>query len=171
MSYSIKRAGLIADQLERLATQNVHQLSGQVANLGFWMAEAAGAISALDDYPVRFRLLRDAQVGWVEAHGVTVSGYCAHCGGRCELGPTKPEPPQRTPSENVEAAREGVRRAARRYLLRLYRARFLDEDAVRQACAEIRVGVETEDFERKSSANEQNLDRLSAEVLRGPGGT
>jgi hypothetical protein len=44
MSYSIKRAALISDQLERLATQNAHQLAGQFGNLDFWIAEAVGAI-------------------------------------------------------------------------------------------------------------------------------
>jgi hypothetical protein len=150
LSYSIKRAGLIADQLERLATQQAHQLAGQVANLAFWMSEAVGAIAALDEYPARFRLLRDAQVRWVEAHATRVSGYCAQCGGACELGPKTPEPPRRIPTEDLEAAREGVRHAARRYLLRLYRAHLLSEDAVRQACSEIGVGVESEDFERQS---------------------
>ena len=84
MSYSIKRAILIADQLERLATQNAHQLAGQVANLAFWISEAVHAISTIDDYPVRFRRLRDAQVGWVKAHGTKICGYCPHYGGACE---------------------------------------------------------------------------------------
>jgi hypothetical protein len=151
VSYSIKRATLISDQLERLATQNAHQVAGQVANLAFWISEAVHAISTIDDYPVRFRRLRDAQVGWVKAHGTEISGYCPHCGGACEFGPQTPEPPQRIPTEDLAAARDGVRRAARRYLLRLYQAHFLDEDGVRRACAEIGVGVETEDFDRDST--------------------
>src|SRR5262245_33149251 len=66
LSYSIQRAGLIAEQLERLATQHAHQLAGQVANLAFWISEAVGAISILDDYAARFLALRNAQVGWVK---------------------------------------------------------------------------------------------------------
>jgi len=62
-SYSIERAALIADQLERLATQNLHQLAGQAANLIFWISEAAHAIRTIDEYPARFRRLREAQVG------------------------------------------------------------------------------------------------------------
>jgi len=151
VSYSIKRANLIADQLERLATQNPHQLAGQVANLAFWMSEALLATSTIDDYPVRFRQLRDAQAGWVKAHGTKISGYCHHCGGVCEFGPQAPEPPQRIPDEELTEARDNVRRAARRYLLRLYRANFLDEEAVRRFCGEIGVGIEVEDFERDST--------------------
>jgi len=137
---------LIADQLERLATQNVHQLAGQVANLAFWISEAIQAISVVDDYPTRFRRLRDAQVDWVKEHGSKVSGYCPHCRGACEFGPQTPEPPRRVPTQDLAAARDCVRRAARRYLLRLYREHLLDEDVVRRACGEIGVGVEAEDF-------------------------
>jgi len=52
VSYSIERANLIADQLERLATQNTHQLAGQVANLDFWISETVAAISIIDNYRV-----------------------------------------------------------------------------------------------------------------------
>lgn len=165
MSYSIKRAGLIADQLERLATQNVHQLAGQSANLAFWISEAVTAIAAIDQYPTRFRLLRDAQLEWVEAHGTKVSGYCAQCGGACELGPSTPAPPQRIPSEDLDAARELIRRGARRYLLRLYHAHFMDEQALRRACAEVGVGLEVEDFARNSAPLPED-DALPVETAR-----
>lgn len=75
MTYSIKQAEIIADQLERLATQNTYQLAGQVANIDFWIAEAVHAVRTIDDYPARFQRLRDAQVGWVEEHGTKVSNY------------------------------------------------------------------------------------------------
>lgn len=148
MSYSIERAALIANQLERLATQNPHQLAGQASNLDFWVAEAAHAIATLDDYPSRFRKLRDAQVGWVNAHGTKVSGYCPHCHGACELGPVTPGPPRRIPSEDIAAARDAVRLGVRRYLLRLYRAHFVEEDAVRRACAGLGVSIQDEDLRR-----------------------
>ena len=146
MSYSIQKATLIAEQIERLSTQNTHQLAGQVANLDFWIAEAAQAIVTADEYPDRFRRLRDAQVGWVKAHGTRVSGYCAHCGGACEFGPQVPEAPRRIPAEDLAAARTAIRQAVRRYLLRLYRAHFLDDGALRQACAQVGVPLESEDL-------------------------
>jgi len=155
-SYSIERAALIADQLARLATQNLHQLAGQAANLHFWISEAAHAIRTIDEYPARFGRLREAQVGWVKRHGTRISGgYCPQCCGVCELGPEveTPRAPQRTPSEDLTAAREDVRRAARRYLVRLYRAHFLDEDALRRACDELGVGLEAEDLDRDAPAS------------------
>jgi len=46
-----------------------------------------------------------------------------------------------------------VRRAARRYLVRLYRADFLDEHALRRACNELGVGLEAEDLDRDAPAS------------------
>ena len=43
--YSIARAELIAEQISRLASQHLHQLAGHNANLEFWVAEGAGAVS------------------------------------------------------------------------------------------------------------------------------
>ena len=157
-AYSIERAALIAEQLERLASLNVHQLAGQFANLDFWITEAAGALSALDGYSARFRALRDAQVAWVEAHGTKVYGPCPVCGGVCEFDPMTPPPPRRIPSEDIDAGRTRVRHAARRYLLRLYRARFLSEDAVRRLCDQLGANVETEDFERAAAPTRDSAE-------------
>ena len=147
MSYSIKRAALIADQLERLATQNVYQLAGQLSNLEFWISESVHAIGTLDDYPARFLRLREAQIGWVRAHGTRVSDYCPYCGGACEFGPSVPDPPSRIPVESISAARDAVRRGGRRYLRRLYRARLLDDSAFRQALKQIGLEAEKEDLD------------------------
>jgi hypothetical protein len=148
MSYSIKRATLIADQLERLATQNAHQLAGQFANLDFWIAEVIDAIRVIQQYPDRFRRLRDAQVAWVRAHDTKVSGYCPICGGACEFDPRTPDPPLRIRSEELADARAALQRAGRAYLLRLYKAHLLEKDAVRRACDQLDIGVEEEDFHR-----------------------
>jgi uncharacterized protein YecT (DUF1311 family) len=88
MSYSLKRASLITDQLQRLATQNAHQLAGQFSNLDFWIDEAADAIRVINEYPRRFRRLREAQVAWVKAHDTKIEGYCPICEGVCEARST-----------------------------------------------------------------------------------
>jgi hypothetical protein len=150
MAYSSKRAALIADQLDRLATQNAHQVAGQLANLDFWIAEAVDALRVIEEYPARFRRLREAQVAWVKAHGTKVSGYCPICGGGCEFGPQTPEPPHRTPAEDLIDARDALRRAMRRYLLRLHRMHLRDATAVRQACHAVGIGVEAEDLAHSS---------------------
>jgi hypothetical protein len=110
MAYTTDQAALLASQLERLATSGAHQIAGQFANLEFWLAEAVHVLATITDYPQRFRQLRDAQSAWVTTHGTRVSGPCAHCGGRCELGPHAPPPPTRISSDEMDAARRGVRR-------------------------------------------------------------
>lgn len=144
--YSIARAELIAHQLSRFATQHVHQLAGHHANLPFWLEEAAGAIRLLDQYPARFRALRDAQMRWVRTHGTTLVVYCPICRGGCELGPRPPPRPWRIRSEDLEAARRSVRDAVERLLARLYRARFVSEEEARRHAEDLGVPMESEDF-------------------------
>jgi hypothetical protein len=146
MSYSISRATLIAQQLERLATQNAYQLAGQLPNLDFWMQEAEHALATLQDYPDRFRKLRDAQVAWVRAHGTTVSEYCPLCGGTCEFGPKPPDPPHRIRSEEIDEARKLVRLGATRYLVRLYRAGFVNQSDLLRYADRLALPLEPEDY-------------------------
>ena len=149
MAYSIDRARLVADQLERFAHSHAHQLAGQVANLGFWLDEVAAALRTMDEYPQRFRRLRESQASWVKRHGTVVSEYCPHCGGACEFGPHAPPPPTRIPSEQLGEARDRIRQSCYRFLLRSYRLGLLEEPAVREACERVGVGVEAEDLERE----------------------
>jgi len=152
MAYTTDRAIALADQIERFAHANLHQVAGQLANLDFWLDEVAHALATIDDYPRRFRRLRDAQVAWVSAHGTKVSGYCAICGGGCEFGPQTPPPPTRIPSEQMDDARTQLRRATLRFLLRCYRASLLDEAAVRSAADRLLLNLEAEDLRRASPA-------------------
>jgi hypothetical protein len=155
MAYSIDRAALLTKQFERFAHSNVHQLAGQVANLEFWIDEAIYALRTIDEYPGRFRRLRDAQVAWVRAHGTKVSGYCEICGGACEFGPQSPMPPQRIPSDQMEEARARLRRAAYAFLLRCYRSGLLLETGVRAAGDRIGIVVESEDLKRDHGDGER----------------
>ncbi len=148
MAYSIDRAALLTEQLDRFAHSNAHQLAGQAANLEFWIDEAVHALRTIDEYPGRFRRLREAQVAWVRAHGTKVSGYCEICGGACEFGPESPMPPQRIPSDQMEEARARLRRAAYAFLLRCYRSGLLLETGLRAAGDRIGIAVESEDLER-----------------------
>jgi hypothetical protein len=148
MAYSVDRTALLASQFERFAHSNVHQLAGQVANLDFWLEEATYALRMLDEYPQRFRRLRDAQLGWVKAHGTKVSGYCPYCRGGCEFGPQTPPAPTRIPAEQVEEARVGLRTSAYRFLMRCYRCGLLDQAAVLAACERIGIVAEPEDLEQ-----------------------
>lgn len=145
--YSIVRAELVANQIARFATQHIHQLAGHHANLEFWMSEAVAAVRTLDEYQVRFRRLRDAQLVWVEAHNTKVTRYCPFCGGACEFGPQTPMRPSRIPSQDLSAARAAVRSAVRKFLIRLFHAGFLSESDVRREADLVGEPIEAEDFE------------------------
>jgi hypothetical protein len=146
MSYSIAKATLVADQLNRLSTQHAHQLAGQLSNLGFWLTEVAGAIAVIDDYPARFRRLRDAQVAWVRSRDVKVPFYCPVCQGECEFSPATPEAPHRIPSEKLDAARHEVRKAAAQLLLRLHRAGLVGSSDLQRYTNELELPIEPEDL-------------------------
>jgi hypothetical protein len=160
VAYSVDRAALVTKQLGKLATGSVHQLAGQFANLDFWLLETEQALRVLDDYPRRFDLLRDRQQRWVKAHGPRATGPCAHCGGPCELGPQPPRPAVRIPSEDLAAARQGLRDAAAHLLLRLFRLGFIDEPLLRSSCA--RVGAEVAAAELTASRKGQRAPEPAA---------
>jgi hypothetical protein len=145
--YSIARAELIADQIGRFASQHVHQLAGHHANLEFWLAEAASAVRALDEYQQRFKRLQEAQLAWVREHDTKLPRYCAVCRGACELGPETPDRPHRVPSEERDAARDAVRRAVRQFLLRLFKAGFVSVEEVRRGADTVGASIEQEDLE------------------------
>lgn len=145
--YSIARAELVADQVGRFATQHLHQLAGHHANLAFWLSEAAAAVRSIDEYQQRFRQLRDAQLSWVREHNSKITRYCPICRGACEFGPQTPDRPHRVPAEDLNAARDAVRRSVRQFLVRLYQAGFVSEAEVRQAADSVGASIETEDLE------------------------
>jgi hypothetical protein len=147
MNYAIEQAALLAQQLEGLATREAHQLAGHVANLDFWVDEACHVLATIDDYPDRFRRLRDGQQAWIRSHETRTRRPCPICCGPCELGPRPPPAPTRIPSQEMDAARRGVRRGCYRFLLRLHRVGLIDEPALRLACDRVGVTLEREDLD------------------------
>ncbi len=145
--YSIARAELIAEQIGRFATQHLHQLAGHHANLDFWLSEAAAAVRSIDEYQHRFRRLRDARLSWVREHDTRITRYCPICRGACEFGPQTPDRPHRVPAEDLDSAREAVRRSVRQFLVRLYQGGFVSEAEVRQAADFVGASIETEDLD------------------------
>jgi hypothetical protein len=154
-SYSIAKAKLIADQLARLATQHPHQLAGELSNLDFWMAEAAAAVAVINEYPTRFRRLRDSQVAWVRARDLNIPLYCPICRGRCELEAHAPAAPRRIPSEELAIARNHVKLSASRLLIRLHRGGLINETDLRRHAESLQIRIEPEDlWERHDEISE-----------------
>ena len=150
MAYSIDQASAVATQLEKFATSYAHHLVGQFANMQFWLDEANHALKVIDDYSRRFDLMREAQRTWIKAHGTVVSGFCPHCGGKCEFDPRTPEPPTRLPSREMDEARRRLKDASYHFLLRCYRTGLLDEAALKTGCAYVGTSIDPADL--KASA-------------------
>ena len=150
--YSIARAELIAGQIGRFATQHLHQLAGHHANLPFWLGESSAAVRTLDEYQLRFRQLRDAQLSWVREHKTKITTFCPICRGRCEFDPQTPDRPHRIPSEDLDAARKAVRVAVCRFVVRLHQAGFISEAEVRQAAGLVGASIEQEDLDNAQQA-------------------
>ena len=148
MSYSIEKAKLVRDQIERLATQNPYQLAGQAANFDFWAAEAVQALQAIAEYNKRFKRMRDAQGAWIDAHGSVAYEHCGMCDGACELADGTPPQPTRVSSGLLNDAAMALRKALRRYALRLFRMHLLGEGEVRALNEKADLHVEPEDLVR-----------------------
>lgn len=150
MIYTIERANLLADQFRRYNAHHAHHLAGIFSNVDFWLHEVEEAYRAINEYNHRFEKLREAQKNWVKQYDVRVHRFCPVCGGRCELGcdDGTPQPPQRTSSHDLEAARVSLREEARNFLLRCYRTGLMDEENLREMCARIGTGLEHSELDR-----------------------
>ena len=149
MSYTIEKAKLLANQLEKFTTSYAHHLFGQFANLDFWLSETQEAFKAIDGYYHRYQNLRKAQIEWVKNHKTKVYGYCSICGGKCEYDDGTPSPPVKIDKEELEIARRQVKDAVYHFLLRCFRSNLLDEKSLSAACERVGTSIEPEDLRRK----------------------
>ena len=148
MIYTIERAILLADQFRRFKSHHAHHLAGLIANVDFWLHEVEEAYRAIDEYNQRFSKLRDAQEAWVRQYDVKEDRFCPICQGRCEFDDGTAQPPRRTASQELDAARISLREEARAFLLRCYSANLLDEKALRAMCGRIGTGLEAGELDR-----------------------
>src|SRR5262245_47180492 len=127
MAYSCEIADLLAAQLTKLATLNVHQLAGQVANLDFWLSEVRHCQSVIDEYNRRFEALHTAQTMYVRIHGmVEYEGVDSEWG-------TPSKAPHRIPHHELNKARRNLNQAAHRFLSRCYREGLLSPTVLDEA--------------------------------------
>jgi hypothetical protein len=141
MSFSAEMAKLVADQLARFVCLNRHQLAGQVANLDFWVGQVRNSLNVLDGYGKRFQRLKAAQARHVAEHHTTEFVLDDPC---CTQG--KPAPPRKVPEAERREARRALCEAARRFLLRCYNERFIEESMLKQACADLEIGIDSAEF-------------------------
>jgi hypothetical protein len=149
MIYTIEKANLLTNQLNRFTTSYAHHLIGQFANIDFWLDEVQDALKTIDEYNKRFSNMRDAQKEWVTNHGTKVYGYCSICKGRCEFDDGTPRPLVRTSSSELAATRRGLVDATYEFLLRCFRAGLLDQNSLVKKCSQIGTSIEASDLHRK----------------------
>jgi hypothetical protein len=139
MAYSCEIADLLAVQLTKLATLNVHQLAGQVANLDFWLSEVCHCQTVIDEYNRRFESLYTAQTMYVKVHGMV-----EYEGADPEFGtPTKA--PHRIPHHELNKARRNLSQAAHRFLDRCYGEGLLSPEELQEASKRIDGEVDERD--------------------------
>lgn len=117
------------------------------------MAEAAAAVTAIDEYPVRFRKLRDSQVAWVRARALRIPLYCPICNGQCAYGAQPHDAPRRIPSEALSAARNSVTGSAVQLLLRLYDSGLIGKPEVNRYVDALRLPIEPDDLHDRARSS------------------
>lgn len=137
MSFSTELAGLVANQLARFVTLNRHQLIGQVANLDFWLDQAANVLAVIDGYGVRFVRLGAAQEQYIGAHGTTEFALGANH--RTEK---RASPPRRVPERELQKARRALVETATAFLRRCRDDGAISDEVLNAALK--RLGVEAD---------------------------
>ena len=150
MIYTIEKADLISEQLRRFTSGYAHHIAGQFANIDFWLHEVQESIKTIDEYNKRFNNMRDNQKKWVDSHGTVVHDYCPICGGKCEFDNDdfSPSPPVRTSDNDLKEARKKLVDSTYFFLLRCYRMRLLNINALETKCKEIGTSIAPSDLEK-----------------------
>ncbi|HLN26351.1 MAG TPA: hypothetical protein VK395_01250 [Gemmataceae bacterium] len=131
-------------QLAKFATFNPHQFAGQVANLGFWLAEVRHRLAVIDGYAERFERLKAAQKKHVSQHNTIEFSLFDPC---CTQG--RPSPPRRAPQTELKEARHNLREATYRFLVRAFRENMIEEAALWQTCDELGISVNKSDLKAR----------------------
>ena len=148
MIYTIEKANLISEQLKRFTNGYAHHVTGQFANIDFWLHEVQEAIKTIDEYNKRFNNMRDEQKKWVDSHGTAVYDYCPICRGKCEFADGHPSPPVREPFSELSTTRKNLVDSTYLLLLRCYRMGLLNKNTLETKCKEIGTSIDPSDLEK-----------------------
>jgi hypothetical protein len=140
MPFSTDLALLVASQLSRFVTLNRHQLAGQVANLDFWLDQVRNGLAAIDGYGKRFHQMKVAQTKHVKEHHTTEFSLDDPC---CTQG--MPAPPRKVPEQELQAARQALCDATRRFLRRCTKDGLIPDATLREACANLDLNLVSTD--------------------------
>jgi hypothetical protein len=135
----------LAKQFMKCVTLHRHQLAGQAANLDFWSDEVQHCLDVIDGYKTRFTRMRDAQMKHAAEH--QTSEYNLDPDDPCCF-PGKVVPPRRIDYRELEAAKQSLCDATRRFLVRCREESLIDETTFRETAARFRIPLEASDVER-----------------------
>ena len=148
MSYMTDRADLLVRQLEKFSHESrMAVLVGQRVNLEYWLHESEECLKIIDDYPQRFWKMAKAQKEYIDIHKPLDHSPCAICGGPCEFGPSRLQPPSKIPAEELDEARCKIRNSVRRFVIRLYSKGLLDKIEAKISCDRVGTGIEETEFD------------------------
>ena len=147
--YTLERASLISEQLRKFTDSYAFMLSGQFANIDFWLDEVQSALKAIDGHKNRFDKMYNGQKKWIEDHSTRIPNYCAICNGICEFSDPHGEvpdlPQKKWKSEKVEIRKELVN-TTYFFLARCYRIGLLDDDEIKKRCDAIGTSIDPNDL-------------------------
>jgi len=146
MIYTLEKANLIVNQLQKFTTGYAHHLAGHVGNIDFWLDEVLHALKAIDDHKKRFEKLYSTQKDWIEKHGVIVHEYCPICQGVCEFSDGKPSLPQLKYKNEKKQARRDLVDATYFFLIRCYHVGLLSKSELKEKCDIIGTGIDPNDL-------------------------
>jgi hypothetical protein len=143
MAYTTEIANILAENIERFATLNPHQVAGHVANLDFWLGEVRHCLQVIDGFSKRFETMKTAQMNYVVEH---------HTKQFCLDDPCCTEAtaslPTRIPEREMKDAKQRLRDATYRFLVRCHKSGFINEDTLREAADSIGTGIDLRDLNR-----------------------
>ena len=146
MIYTLEKANLIAEQLQKFTTGYAHHLAGQFANIDFWLDEVVLALKTIDGHRKRFEKMYEAQKDWTEKHEVIVHEYCPICRGICEFSTGKPSLPQLRYKCEKKQIRQDLVDATYFFLVRCYNIGLLSNVELKEKCDLIGTGIDPNDL-------------------------
>ncbi|MBX3452250.1 MAG: hypothetical protein KF777_22030 [Planctomycetaceae bacterium] len=144
-AYTIAIAEELSSQFSRFVTLNPHQLTGHVANLGFWSDEVAHCLNVIDQYTTRFARMAEAQRQYVTHHR-TLEFELDDKWGETAKAPPRP---RHVSDQERSSTRFRLCDSYYRFLVRCYSVTFIDEARLRKECERHSIGVDARDLMRK----------------------
>ncbi|MES2543310.1 MAG: hypothetical protein V4548_00370 [Bacteroidota bacterium] len=149
MIYTIEKANLIIEQLTKFKNMPSYQLSGHLANFGFWEAEVKSALKAVEEHYKRFKIMSNAQLNYIENHGKPIHEFCPICDGVCEFSVGKPSLPKRIVNSELKEVKAELLNVYYLLLVRSFNSKIINKNQLENFCNEVDISFDETDFKNK----------------------